>query len=294
MVALAGGLLVPLAPAASAQTVAQTTIVSANPANFTPNIIDGKVNAIAQVGSTIVLGGSFTQVQASTGGAVLTRSNMVAFNATTGVISTTFAPTVAGEVYDVEPAADGTSVYAVGSFTQVNGTTTSRVARLSVATGAKVAGFASPTINGTVKNVDLVGSRLLLGGSFSTVGGVTRTRLASLDPSTGARTDFLNLSVTGTNAGGGTQVIKMEVAPNGTRLVAIGNFTSVAGQQRLQIAMLDLTGATATLSSWATGFYTNSCNPVFNTYMRDLDFAPDSSYFVVSTTGAYGGDRVSL
>ena len=83
----------------------------------------------------------------------------------------------------------------------------------------------------------------------------------------------------------------MEVAPNGTRLVAIGNFTSVAGQQRLQIAMLDLTGATATLSSWATGFYTNTCNPVFNTYMRDLDFAPDSSYFVVSTTGAYGGDE---
>ncbi len=289
--ALAGGLVaVPLAQPAAAQTVAQATIVSANPENFTPNILDGKVNAIAQMGTTIVLGGSFTRVQASSGGPILTRSNIVAFSATNGAISS-FAPTISGEVYDLEPSTDGVSVYVVGSFTQAAGSASSRVARINITTGVKVAGFNVPTINGTVKNVDLVGSRLLIGGSFSTVGGVNRTRLASLDPTNGALTSFLNLSVTGANAAGGTQVLKMAVAPNGSRLVVIGNFTSVAGHERLQIAMIDLTGDTATLAPWATGFYTNSCNPVFNTYMRDLDFSPDSSYFVVSTTGAYGGDQ---
>ena len=286
---LAAALLVPLAPPAAAQVVAQATIVSDNPANYTPNVLDGKVNAFAEVGPLIIAGGSFTRVQAAGSATTLTRSNVMAFTASNGAISTTFAPNVAGEVYDVEPAGDGTSVYVVGSFTQVNGTTTSRIARLNVTTGAKVSGFNSPTFNGVVKNVDLVNGRLLVGGTFSTVGGQSRSRLASLDPTTGALTSFLNLAVAGANNGGGTQVLKMEVSPNGQRLVIVGNFTSVAGATRLQIAMIDLTGATAVLSSWATGFFTNSCASVFNTYMRDLDFSPDSSYFVVSTTGAYRG-----
>src|SRR5947209_8011104 len=42
----------------------QATIASANPANFTPNVQNGKVEVIAQVGSTIVIGGMFTSIQA--------------------------------------------------------------------------------------------------------------------------------------------------------------------------------------------------------------------------------------
>ncbi len=286
---LAMGLLVAGTSPAKAQLVAQAAIVSDNPAGFTPNILDGRVNTFAQVGGQIIAGGSFTQVQASSGGPTLARNNLIAFDANTGAVSATFAPMVAGEVYDVEPAGDGTSVYVVGSFTQVNGTTTSRLTRLNVSNGQKVAGFNPPAFNGTVKNVDLVGGQLLLGGTFSSVGGQSRSRLASLDPGSGVLTAFLDLAVSGTNHGGGTQVLKMEVAPDGQRLVIIGNFTAVEGLERLQIAMIDLTGGSATLTSWATGFYTDSCNSRFNTYLRDLDFAPDGSYFVVSTTGAYRG-----
>jgi sortase A len=64
----------------------------------------------------------------------------------------------------------------------------------------------------------------------------------------------------------------------------LGNFTSVGGQQRLQIAKIDLGSTSATLSTWSTDFYTDSCADVFDTYTRDLDFSPDSSYFVVTTT----------
>ncbi len=280
-----------VAPAAAAQTVAQPAIVSDNPSGFTPNVLDGKVNVFAQVGNLIVAGGSFTQVQASSGGATLSRSNLVAFNATTGAISSTFTPNVAGEVYDLEPAADGTSVYVVGSFTQVNSSTSSRVARLDVGTGQKVAGFSPPSVNSVVKNVDLVGGQLLIGGSFSTVGGQTRTALASLNPSTGALTSFANLAFADPLNGGARQVLKMAVAPDGSRLVVIGNFTHIQGQDRAFIAMIDLTSPTATLANWSTSFYTNTCNKVFDTYMRDVDFSPDSSYFVVSTTGAYGGSE---
>ena len=228
-------------------------------------------------------------MQAAGSSTTISRSNIVAFNATTGAISTTFNPTVAGQVYDLEPAADGTSVYVVGTFTQVNGSASSRVARLSLSNGQKVAGFTVPTISSVVKNVDLVGGRLLIGGAFKKVGTATRTSLASLDPNTGALTAYLNLAVSGVNNGGSTSVLKMAVAPDSSKLVAIGNFASVGGQERLQIAMIDLGATSATLSTWSTGIYTNSCASVFDTYTRDLDFAPDSSYFVVTTTGAYNG-----
>jgi PKD repeat protein len=141
-----------------------------------------------------------------------------------------------------------------------------------------------------VKNVDLVNGQLLIGGSFSTVGGQSRTALASLNPTTGAVTSYADLAFANPLNGGSRQVLKMAVSPDGNTLVVIGNFTQIEGQGRQFIAKIDL-GGSATLSSWATNFYTNTCNKVFDTYMRDLDFAPDSSYFVVSTTGAYGGSN---
>jgi PKD repeat protein len=53
--------------------------------------------------------------------------------------------------------------------------------------------------------------------------------------------------------------------------------------------MLDLTGSTAAVANWRTNFYASPCNAVFPTYMRDVDLAPDGSYFVVVTTGGYQG-----
>ena len=53
--------------------------------------------------------------------------------------------------------------------------------------------------------------------------------------------------------------------------------------------MLDTSGATPLVTSWSTDAYPNYCAGVFNTYMRDLDFSPNGDYFIVSTTGAYGG-----
>lgn len=266
----------------------QPSVVSANPADFTPQVKDGEVKAIIQVGSTIVLGGKFTTVTNANGSQSYTRSNIVAFDATTGAVSTTFKPTFGGAV-EALAAGDNNSVYVAGGFSTVNGASSTKVVRLSLATGSKVSGFAAPSINGTVRDMKRVGARLYIGGSFSTVGGQSRLRMASLDAATGALTSFLNVPFTGVNSGGATTVSKFEVAPDGSKLVAIGNFATVAGQPRSQIAMLDLSGASAALSSWATDRYPNVCSPQFNTYMRDVDFAPDSSYFVVSTTGAYHG-----
>ncbi|MFD0851774.1 PKD domain containing protein, partial [Actinomadura adrarensis] len=114
--------------------------------------------------------------------------------------------------------------------------------------------------------------------------------LAALDPQTGARDDFVNLNFAGTQTGDGvTQVYKMDVSPDGSKLVGIGNFSSVAGATRRQIVMVDLTGASAQLANWDTTRYGDQCSQSFDTYMRDIDFSPDGKFFVVTTTGAYGG-----
>jgi hypothetical protein len=77
--------------------------------------------------------------------------------------------------------------------------------------------------------------------------------------------------------------------------VIIGNFRQVAGQKRMQIAMIDLAGNSP--SPWYTNEYPNDavppsptntgfqCYQVFDTQMRDVEFSPDGRYFAVVTTG---------
>ena len=49
------------------------------------------------------------------------RSSIFAFDATTGVVDTAFAPVLDGEVESLAVAPDGLHVFAGGSFTKING-----------------------------------------------------------------------------------------------------------------------------------------------------------------------------
>ncbi|UNX55575.1 PKD domain-containing protein [Georgenia sp. TF02-10] len=280
--------------AAGAAEVEHQGVVSGSPAAFTPHVLDGIVFSVAEVGETIVLGGSFTQVQAANGGPVLTRNRLVAFNKRTGQISATFAPNVNNSVRSVVPAADGQSVYVGGQFGAVNGATSTRVVRLRLSDGARIASFAPPSISGVVHDMKLVGSRLFIGGEFTRIGNQTRTALAELDPGTGALRPGVNLAFAGTHRGGTTHVHKFDVNSAGTTLVATGNFATVNGQDRVQVAMLDLTPAGATLAAWHTDRWKPECYASFEYYLNDLDFAPDGSYFILSSMGGYGSGPPTL
>ena len=91
-----------------------------------------------------------------------------------------------------------------------------------------------------------------------------------------------NLSAPGLSR---TRVEHLDVSPDGTRLVAIGALLKVNGAPRTQIAMLDVSGAAATLTSWDTDAYAPPCMKGFDTYLRQVKFSPDGSYFVVAATG---------
>ena len=289
----AAALALPAAAPASAADSPGGRLVSDAPANGTPHALDGAVNAIAEVGNTMVLGGSFTRARNDDSQTELTRLRLLAFDADSGRISTSFAPDPNGTVRAVIPAGDGESVYVAGSFTSIGGVARTNVARVRVSDGAVLTSFDAGNVTGVVRDLRLADGRLWLAGGFTHVNGRAQRALATVDPATGAFDPYMGLTIAGVHNDGYTTVMKIDTTPDGSRLVGIGNFDTVDGAKHHQILMLDLTGAGAAIADFNTSFYETRCSLSFDSYMRDLDFSPDGSFFVVTTTGAYGGSEVA-
>jgi hypothetical protein len=294
--------LLALVPAgAQALYSPQAGVVSANPADNTPNVLDGMVTAIAPVGNKIVVGGTFSQVQeVGAGKPVLSRNGLFAFDPSTGAVDPGFAPSldvstdpaVSKSVQALAPAPDGHSVFVAGSFGQLNGSAVDKLLKLDGTTGALDPAF-HVTVKSAVKDIALAGSELYLAGDFTSVDGQSRGGLAGVDATTGALDANLNIAFTDPNQGATPRVETLVVSPDGKTLVAGGNFRTAGGQSRVQIAMVDLSARPAQVANWQTDGYNTQCSePGFDSQMRDIDMSPDGSYFVVVSTGGY--DRNGL
>ncbi|MEQ6900559.1 malectin domain-containing carbohydrate-binding protein [Nocardioides sp. YIM 152588] len=278
-------------------------LVAEMPQLGTPHVMDGSVQAIIQVGSRIIATGTFTSVSPSGTYADtsddLVRNGIFAFDAATGVIDPDYDPNL-GNGTGNSLATDGTNVFVGGSFGMVGGEKKyKRVVKLNPS-GSAMAQF-KVTPKSVVNEVGYHDGRLFVGGGFPTL----KSRkvvyeighLAELDPVRGTPLTSFDLPFTGVynpsgSNPGKTNVKRFDVSPDGTRLAVIGNFGAVAGQTRSQVAVIDLSGATATLAPFFTNRFDRShsvCAQAFDTFTRDLDFSPDGSYFVVSTTGAFAG-----
>ena len=278
--------------------VEHSAVVSADPVDWTPQVLDGRVRGIATVGTTTVVVGDFTQVQqvasdpADPGapGQPLDRKDIFAFDEQ-GRVSTSFVPEIEGsEVFDVIPSGDGQSVYIAGSFQSVNGMPgTTRVARVDVTTGEVLESFKAPSFNNKATALDLVDGVLYVAGWFTRVGGEPRTLLTALDSETGADRNTVDLTFRKTWNGGVIGAAEMTVDADGSSLVVMGNFRRVEGQDRPQVAMVNIDGATAKLARWSTTRYASRCSRSQETYMWGLDASPDGRYFVIGTTGSYSG-----
>ena len=291
---VAAGLALP-SGAALAQPVLQGAVVSANPADWTPYVLDGEVDSVVEIGDTVIAGGTFTQVRSPLGGGVVSRAYLVAFSKSTGRLSTTFAPTVDGPVDSLLPTADGTGVYVGGSFQKINGVVKRRLALLDLGTGQVVPSFAPPEPNAKVLAILRRGDELIVSGTFTLLGTTARTVMASVSAATGALTGTVNVAFAGprTAPNGDKAPLsaeRMSMTPDGSRFVVIGNFTFAGGLRRDQIALLTLSGATATVSPWVTTLYQPNCGSTFPSYIRDADFSPDGTWFAVVTTGGPAGN----
>ncbi len=292
--AAACGFLVAAAVPASAVGVSQPTLVSAVPSSFTPNVNDGIVYSIAKVGNWIVLGGSFTTVTAHGATTAVARTDVLAYNSTTGALNTGFAPTLDGQVNSVIAGPTANTVYVGGAFTTVNGVKSKSLALLNINTGAAVAGFKTPALDGVVQSMRVSGSRLYIAGSFTTVAGVLHQGIATVNATTGALDPFMNVQLTGhhnypNGVSGAVGGRAMDISPDGTKAVVIGDFKDANGALHDQVVMLNLTGASATIANWNTSGYTAACaSGAFDSYVEDVAFSPDGSYFAIAATGGGG------
>ena len=251
----AAALLIPAALLGAAPAAADTAhpaVVSANPVDFTPHVLDGTVWTIAVVGDTVVVGGSFTQVTNSTKTQTYARRNIFAYGLADGVVRP-FAPAVDGAVYALAPGAGG-SVYLGGSFKTVNGAAQRGLARVNLTSGARIASFGARINWGDVRAMAARGSRLYVGGTFSAISGTSRVALARLNASTGAVDVGFDarLSAPGLDR---TRVEHFDLSPDGRTLVAIGALLRSGAAERTQIALFDVSGTAARLSGWYTDAY---------------------------------------
>ncbi len=292
LLASAFPLLAPeFAPDAGANQLAQGTLVDDDPVAFTPNVLNGYVTSITTVGERVVVGGTFTSVGEVGTWVTYTRNYLFAFDRNTGLIDQAFVPALDGPVESVEPAPDGTSVFVGGSFANVNGVSNYGIAKLDLGTGAMSAGFNAST-SGKVRDLAVNGNRVFIAGDMWRVNGETRKRLAAIDATTGALDPTLTVGTTLPRVSV-DWIEKVSVNPAGTELVITGNFLQVEGLPREQIARIDLTGPQATVMPWTTQRFGNFCASAFWTYLKDVEYSLDGSYFVVATTGGpFGSTRL--
>ncbi|MCZ2404221.1 hypothetical protein IV498_13790 [Paenarthrobacter sp. Z7-10] len=287
VLALVLAVLVPSSPASALQPGHQSVVVSAQPNRTTPHVLDGYVSGFAQVGDIVVVVGNFTQVRTQASTTIIPRTNIFAFKFSTGEI-TSFAPAVNGEVMDVL-AVGGTSnqIWIAGGFSTVNGTTQRAVAKLDVTTGTRDASFKTPAFDGRIHQVMLRNGKLYVTGRFNNVAGKPWPLFAAVNPVTGAQLPEVRLDISGPRNGGALSILRADITPDGSKLVAIGNFTVVNGASRTQIFMADLTTSPTSLANWSTTRFEPLCSTHFESYMRDIDISPDGTFFAVATTGAY-------
>jgi hypothetical protein len=269
------------APPATADTY-HPTVVSADPVDHTPHVLDGTVWSLAIVGDTVVVGGAFTKVADSTRRLTFARKNVFAFGLYDGLIRT-FAPEVDGAVYSLAAGPDH-SVYLGGAFKTVNGAAQRGLARVSLHDSSRYVSFNARVNWGDVRALVSRGERLYAGGTFQAVNGVRRVGLIRLNAVTGTVDQAFDARLSGPGLKR-TRVEHFDVSPDGRKLIAVGAFLKSGTADRTQIALFDTSGPGAALTGWYTDAFKPTCMKGFDTYLRQVKFSPDGSYIVVAATG---------
>jgi len=295
-------------PAARTARVTQSGGVSPHAALGTPQLnktgkTEEVVRQIAQCGNTMYAVGKFTSI--SQGSKVYARTNILSFSATAPYTVTSWAPAINGQVNSIAFSGGNCGdAYIGGEVTSVNGTAVSNIAEISTSSG-NVAPRFGHSANFEVWTILPVKGHLLVGGDFRFINGSKNPYMASVSPATGKSDGFLHLKISGDYqycAKGGSpctkshhsEVFNQQLSHGGTLDLVEGHFTSVGGQPRQQIFMLNLAGSKATVTGWTSAEWDGSnpsvfpyyqCWPSEAFYVRSAAWSPNDSTVYLATTG---------
>ncbi|MCW2849191.1 MAG: hypothetical protein JWR90_3165 [Marmoricola sp.] len=200
---------------------------------------DGVVWAIGQSHGKIVAGGDFTTLRPpeGTSGTPVAVQSLAILNAETGAPDTCQLPALltggTPTIRAVATSDDGNTVYVGGNFSNIGGTTVSRVAAIDVQT-CTVLPLRPNNISSTVNTLAVRGNTLYVGGAFTTVAGQPRQHFAALNATTGALLVPWVADADDTGRGIG-------ISPDGTKVAIGGDFATVNGAASHSIAVVDAT-----------------------------------------------------
>ncbi|HET6924870.1 MAG TPA: hypothetical protein VFH39_03520, partial [Candidatus Saccharimonadales bacterium] len=215
--------------------------------------------------------------------------NLFAVKASTGALVTSFLPNVNGAVTGMTLSCDGTGLYIVGTFTQVNGQARNHAAEVSVANGQLLPW--NPHPDGTPYDVAVVAGHVLVGGNFHHIGGAAHAYISAVNPTTGRAGNWVHVTISGPVNSGSVLVGRIIGSPDQSKIALLGNFLNANGTYHSRIAFLRVTTRAARLLPWATNYTKptgyQGCNPNFGWKERDGMFSPDSQTFREAATGGY-------
>ena len=165
---------------------------------------------------------------------------------------TSLAPALNGEVTDVESTGDGQSVWIAGGFSNLNSQTVRSLA-VNINTGQRVTSFNPPAFDGRIHDMELRNGELYVMGRFMNVGNRPRPLLAAVDRDDRCAGHLGRCHLLRPPPQRRALDLSADLSPDGTKLVAIGNFTKVNGLDRYQIAVLDIAPTGTNRVSVATG-----------------------------------------
>jgi hypothetical protein len=292
---LALGAFAAVAPTMAAQ--ASTGPVSTTPASNTPQLAPTgtteQIRQIVQCGSTMYAVGKFTSISQGSGSPV-TRNNVFSFSANAPYTINSWNPNVNGTVNTIAVTADCSSAFIGGHFTQVHGTPVKDLAKISAgptSTGAVDTSFGH-NAQAQVETMLVTHGHLLTGGDFTSINGTARSYYASLNLTTGKVDGYLGLNISGHYSYPGvspnpTRIYNQQMNSAGSKVLVEGDFTSVAGQSRQQIFMIDLGSGSATLDGWHPSIFNDNCSVKEPFYLQDAAWVPGANTIVAVGTGLH-------
>jgi hypothetical protein len=271
---------------------------SATPALGTPHLVNTgtteQIRQLVQCGSTMYAVGTFTEI--AQGSTTYTREGAFSFSAAAPYTMTSWDPEVNGTVNSIGfNGANCSDAYLGGTYSSIGGAAVKNIAEVDTTTGAVVTAFKS-SASGEVDTILGWNGHLFTGGKFTSINGSSADPyFTSLSPTTGKNDGYLNLSISGnyvfTDAGGNpsstnpTRVYNQQLSNAGTRLLVEGDFTTIGGQPRQQVAMLDLGATTATTDAWYAQELSQDCATSEPFYAQAAAWSPDDSTIYIATTG---------